>query len=520
VDFPAREIGVRDAVKHWEIEHVGNPPYIPEVVLGRMIEKIHVSDYSNDVNERFFPANVANVVSSKSGGDRDNRSRFFTRHYGLGDLERPRIRIRWEVLPLMQASCAFGEHIVGVCQTFICHNYLNRWENGQRFKFRRFLNDIDSQSCCFFGKCRFKLLPHQGELPRHVFTLLSHNTSLKVGRGNLVGHLHPLISHLAQCCEGDANTADSDNNEGYSAKNPYYADNTFDKVNRLFWGGRDNLNIFIAVALYPFGMSIGIAGCTCSAGLRRILFCCGVGLCCIGGFVISLPAWGGWLLKTTKNNPCGNYQYGSFHGRQIVPRKPLTGNVYWGTVIPVANVLNIDKQIAIIGALTEGSSIRSIERVTGVHRDTIMRLGVKVGQGCARILDSSMRNLPCNRLEMAEIWGFVGKKDRNVRIGEEGVGSVWTFCAIDAETKLVPAFKVGNRDTATAKAFVQDVADRMAYRVQISTDGLSAYVAAMQSAFGEFVDMGRSSGLTGMKKAPLSLFRPRKRWLSESRMSG
>jgi IS1 family transposase len=82
----------------------------------------------------------------------------------------------------------------------------------------------------------------------------------------------------------------------------------------------------------------------------------------------------------------------------------------------------------------------------------------------------------------------VGKKERNVRVGEDGVGSVWTFCAIDAETKLVPAFKVGNRDVATAKAFVQDVADRMAYRVQISTDGLHAYVAAMESAFGEFVD--------------------------------
>jgi IS1 family transposase len=157
----------------------------------------------------------------------------------------------------------------------------------------------------------------------------------------------------------------------------------------------------------------------------------------------------------------------------------------------MANVLPIDKQIAVIGSLTEGSSIRSIERITGVHRDTIMRLGVKVGQGCAKVLDTAMRNLSCNRLEMDEIWGFVGKKDRNVREGDQAVGSVWTFCAIDAETKLVPAFKCGNRDAATAKAFVQDVADRMAYRVQISTDGLHAYVAAMESAYGEFVDYGQ-----------------------------
>jgi len=186
---------------------------------------------------------------------------------------------------------------------------------------------------------------------------------------------------------------------------------------------------------------------------------------------------------------CDNeYEKPESHRIKIVPQKFLTDNSYWGTVIDMANVLNIDKQIAVIGALAEGSSIRSIERITDVHRDTIMRLGVKVGEGCAKLMDTAMRDLPCNRLELDEIWGFVGKKDRNVREGEDGVGSVWTFCAIDAETKLVPAFKVGNRDVATATEFVKDVADRMAYRVQISTDGLSAYVIAMQNAFGEFVD--------------------------------
>jgi hypothetical protein len=131
----------------------------------------------------------------------------------------------------------------------------------------------------------------------------------------------------------------------------------------------------------------------------------------------------------------------------------------------MANVLNMDKQIAIVGALAEGSSIRSIERITGVHRDTIMRLGVKIGQGCTALMDEKMVNLPCKRLEMDEIWGFVGKKERNVK-PEDGpdVGSVWTFCAIDAETKLVPAFRVGERDAATANAFLDDVAGRMAYR--------------------------------------------------------
>ena len=110
----------------------------------------------------------------------------------------------------------------------------------------------------------------------------------------------------------------------------------------------------------------------------------------------------------------------------------------------MANVLNTDKQIAVISALAEGSSIRSIERMTGVHRDTIMRLGVKVGQGCTALMDAKMRDLPCTRLELDEIWGFVGKKDRNVGLNEpRPVGNVWTFCAIDADTKLVPAFKVG-----------------------------------------------------------------------------
>src|SRR6202790_2519265 len=117
----------------------------------------------------------------------------------------------------------------------------------------------------------------------------------------------------------------------------------------------------------------------------------------------------------------------------------------------MANILSTDNQIGIIGALCEGSSIRSIERVTGVHRDTIMRLGVKVGQGCTALLDAKMRNLDCHRLEMDEIWGYVGKKEKHLRAGDDPtLGNVWTYCAIDADTKLVPAFKVaGERDDKT-----------------------------------------------------------------------
>jgi IS1 family transposase len=155
----------------------------------------------------------------------------------------------------------------------------------------------------------------------------------------------------------------------------------------------------------------------------------------------------------------------------------------------MANVLKKDKQIAVIAALAEGSSIRSIERMTGINRNTIMKLGVRVGQGCTAMMDEQMQNLSCNRLELDELWGFIGKKERNVKLGDGNeVGSIWTFCAIDSDTKLVPAFMVGERNRATAKAFVADVASRMANRVQVSTDGFVAYPEALESAFGSEVD--------------------------------
>jgi len=169
----------------------------------------------------------------------------------------------------------------------------------------------------------------------------------------------------------------------------------------------------------------------------------------------------------------------------------------------MANVLSTDKQIAIVALLAEGSTIRSIERITGVHRDTIMRLGVKVGRGCTALLDAKMRNLDCHRLEMDEIWGYVGKKDRHVRPGDDPqLGNVWTFCVIDAETKLVPTFRVSSdRDATTATAFALDVADRMKNRVQISTDGLNAYVDAIDWAFGGNVDYGQIIKVYGTEES-------------------
>lgn len=153
----------------------------------------------------------------------------------------------------------------------------------------------------------------------------------------------------------------------------------------------------------------------------------------------------------------------------------------------------MDKQIAVISSLCEGSSIRAIERSTGVHRDTIMRLGIKVGKGCTALLDAKMRNLDCHRLEMDEIWGYVGKKEKHLRPGDDAqFGNVWTYCAIDADTKLVPAFRVAkDRDLSNTTAFVVDVASRMKNRLQVSTDGLGAYVDAVNWAFGGQVDYGQ-----------------------------
>jgi IS1 family transposase len=175
-----------------------------------------------------------------------------------------------------------------------------------------------------------------------------------------------------------------------------------------------------------------------------------------------------------------------------VSQKCLTSNCLCNTIIDMANILSTEKQTAIIGALAEGSSIRSIERITGVHRDTIMRLGVRVGRGCEVLLDAKMQDLDCHYLQFDELWGFIGKKERHLRVDDNPeFGDVWTFCAIDPETKVVPTFLCGKRNAATANAFVQDVASRMRNRVQVSTDALNAYVEAVERSFGADVDYGQ-----------------------------
>jgi IS1 family transposase len=165
----------------------------------------------------------------------------------------------------------------------------------------------------------------------------------------------------------------------------------------------------------------------------------------------------------------------------------------------MSNILSAEKQTAVIGALAEGNGIRSIERMTGIHRDTIMRLGVRMGNGCAAIMDSTMRDLNCRLIQMDEIWGFVGKKNRNASTAERraGFGDIWTFVAVDVESRMVPAYLVGKRDGYHADTFVADLASRLNSRAQLSSDGLSAYVDAVERGFGAEVDYGQSVKIYG-----------------------
>jgi len=157
------------------------------------------------------------------------------------------------------------------------------------------------------------------------------------------------------------------------------------------------------------------------------------------------------------------------------------------------NKLSLGRRTQIINCLVEGNSIRSTERMTDTHRDTIMRLMVEVGEGCEKLMNENMRNLICKRLQLDEIWTYVQKKQRQVAPWEDHsrVGDQWTFVAIDADSKIVPAYRIGKRDLPTARAFMADLAGRLDNRVQISSDALAAYVDATERAFGSDVDFGR-----------------------------
>lgn len=161
----------------------------------------------------------------------------------------------------------------------------------------------------------------------------------------------------------------------------------------------------------------------------------------------------------------------------------------------MANFISIEKRVAVITALVEGCSIRSTVRMTGVSKGAILRLLESVGTTCAEYQDRVIRNVPAKRVQVDEIWSFVGAKQKNVKPHhfEDGgyAGDVWTFTAIEAQSKLVIGWMAGARDAGTATAFLQDIEGRLKNRVQLTTDGHKMYLTAVADAFGSGVDFAQ-----------------------------
>jgi IS1 family transposase len=155
------------------------------------------------------------------------------------------------------------------------------------------------------------------------------------------------------------------------------------------------------------------------------------------------------------------------------------------------NQLSSQKREQIVAALVEGCSIRSIVRMTGASKNTIAKLLVELGAACSEYLDKHLVNLNCKRIQRDEIWSFICAKDKNVPVNrrdEFGIGSAWTWVAIDADSKLICSWLVGKRDPGCATEFIQDLAGRLANRVQLTTDGLKMYLTAVADGFGEDID--------------------------------
>lgn len=151
------------------------------------------------------------------------------------------------------------------------------------------------------------------------------------------------------------------------------------------------------------------------------------------------------------------------------------------------NRLTTKVRVAVVAALVEGNSVRSTVRMTGVAKNTVAKLLIDVGVACFDYQREALVNLPCKRVQVDEIWSFVAMKQKNVpeaRKDEEGIGDVWTWTALDAESKLILSWFVGPRDAGAAHEFMLDVASRLANRVQLTSDGHWAYLDAVDAAFG------------------------------------
>lgn len=155
------------------------------------------------------------------------------------------------------------------------------------------------------------------------------------------------------------------------------------------------------------------------------------------------------------------------------------------------NQLSVQKRAQILGLLVEGTSLRAASRLADCSINTVTKLLVDVGMACAEYQDKALRNLTCQRVQCDEIWSFVGSKQRNIPAehqGEFGWGDVWTWTAIDADTKLIASWMVGTRNWESARVFINDLASRLATRVQLTTDGHHAYLHAVEQAFGGDID--------------------------------
>ena len=152
----------------------------------------------------------------------------------------------------------------------------------------------------------------------------------------------------------------------------------------------------------------------------------------------------------------------------------------------MGNVLAPEKRLAVLAALVDGNSIRATERMTGVHRDTIMRFGLTVGEGCDRLHNRLVRDLSCSLIDVDEQWGFVGKKGFRVTENDApGIGEAWSWVAIDRGSRLAISYHVGRRDQENANRFVEDLRARLVVMPKLMTsDGLAVYTSAIEASFG------------------------------------
>jgi IS1 family transposase len=177
------------------------------------------------------------------------------------------------------------------------------------------------------------------------------------------------------------------------------------------------------------------------------------------------------------------------------------------------NKMSLERQAQVIKVLCEGTSIRSTARITNTAINTVVKLLREVGAACLAYQYQNMRNLPCTKLQVDEVWSFVYAKAKNVpeeHNGELGYGDVWTFTAIDADTKLVPCWKVGTRDAGCAYEFLSDLKDRLANRVQLTSDGHKMYLEAVEKAFGREVEYAQLVKMYGQDTESEKRYSPAK----------